>query len=240
MAAIPHHNDGVESLFIALRCIHVETHLQIGNALCNRASLRPDPKKHGISVEVFMRQQSNGVSDPTKVFVYFLARQPQAAAVEALSAVASVAPCKVQGADLYVHHPKEAGRAELTIELIESRLHATCRNWRSVVTSKGMLEQNVVIQQQELLLTSAVRLISDMSAVVHRYFVYQVALVAGRERNAVSLLRFCLHILQLYCTQNREINKPPHNSTNKSMLVFMPNGDSNCCSLLSTTASMWH
>ena len=59
VAAIPHHNDGFESLFICLRCIHVETHSQSGNALCNRASLRPDPKEHGITVEVFMRQKSD-------------------------------------------------------------------------------------------------------------------------------------------------------------------------------------
>lgn len=143
---------------VSLGYTEVKTYLQSGNVRCSHA--RPECKElqaallnsHNLTVEIFMRNLPDmhylssrcpfDVFDPTKVYVYFLAEVPQASVFETLKANNELESCALEGNNLYVHYPAGAGRAKLTLKLVESALGvlATGRNWRTVLALQEMLE----------------------------------------------------------------------------------------------------
>lgn len=147
----------LKDLLISLNYRDVTTYLQSGNAVGRRPD--PDPgelqsalKTHcHLDVSVFMRHLPEiehlhqhcpyPVTDPTKVYVYFLEQPPQCELVKSMVVKYKGESCTTQGPHLYVHYPQGAGRAKLTIKAIESTLglRGTGRNWKTVIALKALL-----------------------------------------------------------------------------------------------------
>ena len=81
--------------------------------------------------------------EPGKLLVMFLAEAPDASAAKKLAALDGYPEKLVaRGADAYIHFPNGAGKAKLTMAMIERALGVpgTCRNWNTVETLVEMGE----------------------------------------------------------------------------------------------------
>jgi uncharacterized protein (DUF1697 family) len=146
----------LRALFADLGAEDVATYVQSGNVVFRSAEspgkLTDALEKRirrdlGLDVTVLVRTQrqfaklvaaspfADGVSDPTKLHVTFLADKPDPARARELDPTLSEPDeFRVVGQEVYLHCPNGYGRSKLSNAYFEKQLdvRATTRNWRTV------------------------------------------------------------------------------------------------------------
>lgn len=147
----------LRALFTAAGCTEVETYIQSGNVIfAASAKLARDimrtiaqaiAKKFRLEVPVVARgaQELTAVmrnnpylasgADPDRLYVAFLADEPDPAAVKSLDATRSPPDSfHVRGKEIYLCLPNGAGKSKLTNAYFDAKLKtmSTIRNWRTV------------------------------------------------------------------------------------------------------------
>ena len=156
---------GLRSLFSGLGHEDVSTYVQSGNVVFRARARKGDEisadiergiaEEFGLEVAVLIRTPAElrkivdgnpylkDESDPKKLHVLFLDRQPAARAKNSLDQDRSPPERFVlRGRELYLHRPEGSARSKLTIAYFEGCLEArgTVRNWRTVTKLAELTE----------------------------------------------------------------------------------------------------